>query len=353
MFYIKNIKQEKMESFIGETKKSLMLKAVYNAFADDISKEIYMSRVLFSLSDDRTYMNSVIRSMDVSKYLLEQIENNRGRKLCLYGIGTWGKAILEFFPEIKWTYLVDGNKSGSQINNQEILSLDNIRDKNTLYIVSVLFKYREVKKQLLEKGVDENNIVLLGKYAEKVQYFDLPELKFSSDEVFIDAGGFNGDTANRFDEITGGKYKRIVIFEPSTTQAEFCTENTKLLNNCEVINMGTWSKQTTMSFVEAAEGSRITKQGDTKMIQTVSIDEFLNGEEATFIKMDVEGAELESLHGAEKTIKQYKPKLAISIYHKRMDIFEIPRYLLELNADYKFFLRIYSFTGNDTVLYAI
>lgn len=67
----------------------------------------------------------------------------------------------------------------------------------------------------------------------------------------------------------------------------------------------------------------------------------------------IEGAEYEALLGAKNTIKKYKPKCAISIYHKRCDIWEIPILLLSYNPDYKFYLRTYSFSGNDTVLYAL
>ena len=68
--------------------------------------------------------------------------------------------------------------------------------------------------------------------------------------------------------------------------------------------------------------------------------------------MDIEGSEVKALEGAKNLICEYKPKLAISIYHQRKDIWEIPILLLKYNPDYKFYLRVYSFTGNDTVLYA-
>lgn len=85
----------------------------------------------------------------------------------------------------------------------------------------------------------------------------------------------------------------------------------------------------------------------------VAVDDIIEDHEATFIKMDIEGAELNALIGAEKTIRKSRPKLAISVYHKRRDIWEIPMLLLKYNPDYRFYLRCYSFTGNDTVLYAI
>ncbi len=79
----------------------------------------------------------------------------------------------------------------------------------------------------------------------------------------------------------------------------------------------------------------------------------MGGERATFIKLDVEGAELETLKGAERTIKEYKPRLAISIYHKPSDIYEIPELLMEYRSDYKFYIRHYTSYVWETVLYAI
>jgi len=127
-----------------------------------------------------------------------------------------------------------------------------------------------------------------------------------------------------------------------------------LQDKCNVIEKGCWSENTQIGFDCAGEGSSIVENSAcTSVIETTSIDEILDGGEATYIKMDIEGAEYEALLGAKNTIKKYKPKCAISIYHKRCDIWEIPILLLSYNPDYKFYLRTYSFSGNDTVLYAL
>ena len=74
----------------------------------------------------------------------------------------------------------------------------------------------------------------------------------------------------------------------------------------------------------------------------------------SFIKFDIEGAELEALKGMKKLIQKFKPNLAISIYHGKNDIFEIPYYLIKnYNKYYKFKIKHYSFGHNETVMYAI
>lgn len=96
--------------------------------------------------------------------------------------------------------------------------------------------------------------------------------------------------------------------------------------------------------------SKISNEGNT-VVDTDTIDNVLDGRSVTFIKMDIEGAEYRALLGAEKTIKKYHPRMALSVYHKPQDIIEIPTLLLEYNDSYRFALRQYSSLADETVLY--
>ena len=69
--------------------------------------------------------------------------------------------------------------------------------------------------------------------------------------------------------------------------------------------------------------------------------------------MDIEGAEKQALFGSKQVIKQNHPKLAISVYHRFDDIFEIPELILSFNPDYKLYLRHYCINPAETILYAI
>ena len=68
--------------------------------------------------------------------------------------------------------------------------------------------------------------------------------------------------------------------------------------------------------------------------------------------MDIEGAESEALKGAENLIKQSDMDLAICLYHKPRDIFEIPK-LISAFGSYSYYLRLYGCHGMDLVMYAI
>lgn len=101
-------------------------------------------------------------------------------------------------------------------------------------------------------------------------------------------------------------------------------------------------------------GSSIICDDGEVSISAVTIDETIRkGDKVTFIKMDVEGAELESLKGAKEIIIRDKPKLAISIYHKPEDMAAIPLYIKRLVPKYKFYIRHHSNGSSETVLYAI
>lgn len=83
------------------------------------------------------------------------------------------------------------------------------------------------------------------------------------------------------------------------------------------------------------------------------IDEIVGNDRVSFIKMDIEGAELKALEGAKETILRNAPKLAICIYHKYEDICEIGNYVLKLNPNYKLYIRHYTTCMWETVLYAV
>ena len=94
---------------------------------------------------------------------------------------------------------------------------------------------------------------------------------------------------------------------------------------------------------------------DKMRFRTESIDHLVASgriEKVDFIKMDIEAAELNALKGAEQTIRRFKPKLAITVYHSIKDFWEIPEWLDRLGLGYKFYLRHFTIHAEETVLFA-
>ena len=93
--------------------------------------------------------------------------------------------------------------------------------------------------------------------------------------------------------------------------------------------------------------------GGRSVVQGRSVDSVLQGAPVTFIKLDIEGAEIDALKGAKESIKKWKPRLAICIYHKPEDPIEIPLYIHGLVPEYRMYIRHYSTCKAETVLYCV
>ena len=107
-------------------------------------------------------------------------------------------------------------------------------------------------------------------------------------------------------------------------------------------------------FGTAEEGKSAVKReaAGENVIQCVSLDTMLAGEMPTFIKMDIEGMEIDALRGAENLIRMHHPQLAICVYHDMSHIWRIPLLLREFYSGYRFYLRNYQYMGLETVVYA-
>uniref|UniRef100_UPI0025DD2048 FkbM family methyltransferase n=1 Tax=uncultured Succinivibrio sp. TaxID=540749 RepID=UPI0025DD2048 len=127
------------------------------------------------------------------------------------------------------------------------------------------------------------------------------------------------------------------------------------IDNVEPINVATGSETGEIGFHSTENMNSIVVKGEVsnsdKLVKIVKLDDYFS-ESPTLIKMDIEGAELDSLKGASEIISKLKPKLAICIYHLPLDFYEIPKYLKALVPEYKFKIRQHEDLFWETVLYA-
>lgn len=190
------------------------------------------------------------------------------------------------------------------------------------------------------------------------QYFPKDIIKLTDHEVFVDCGACRGDTYRRFRRETGRKYRKVICFETDQLNINYLHKTGDKDSSLVVIPKGAWSKETTLYFEPLGTkgtGHVVEKKGLKGLIEVpvCAIDSIEACKNATYIKMDIEGAEWEALHGAEETIKRNRPKLAICIYHNNEDYVRIIRYVHELNPNYHFYVRHHSTNTSETVLYAV
>lgn len=172
---------------------------------------------------------------------------------------------------------------------------------------------------------------------------------------YCDLGAYNGDTVRELLK-RNPSVRDIYALEPDIRSfgklTAFCEENGI---GAHLYNAGAWSSSGKTAF--AAHGSRssgMNANGRTVETALVTLDSVLDGRTADYIKYDVEGAEYEALSGSAETIKNYKPDMCVSLYHRSEDLLRLPLLISGLNPDYKFFLRRFKYIPAwDLNLYCI
>ena len=172
----------------------------------------------------------------------------------------------------------------------------------------------------------------------------------------IDAGACKGENLKPFLD-AGIDFETYYAFEPdpSNLLALKGVLADLGLGGVEIIPSAVWSRIEQLSFSDSGDGSSGLNENATTKVQAIDIDSFLIGrDEVNFIKMDIEGAEKEALLGASKTLINSLPHLAISVYHKPCDLWELGLLIESIVPKrYNFHLRMYGHQTFDTILYAI
>jgi len=170
-------------------------------------------------------------------------------------------------------------------------------------------------------------------------------------DVFVDCGGFDGDTTKDFIKYNEN-YEKVYYFEPSPINMAKSKENLKAYKNVNYYQKGTYSHNATFNFSGNDGSSAAISETGENSIEVVPLDGLIEGENI-FIKMDIEGAEIDTILGAKELIKNKKPALAICVYHEQNHFWKVPELISEIRNDYKIYLRHYSEGDLETVMYFI
>lgn len=159
-----------------------------------------------------------------------------------------------------------------------------------------------------------------------------------SDEAYLDLGAYRGDTVDELLRYSGGSYGSITALEPDKKTFAKLKTHLSGMKNITLLQKAIAAREGIVGFNGAAgRQSAISDKGIPT--EATSIDSLSREQRFTYIKMDVEGGELEALKGAKETLKRDRPRLNIALYHRSEDIFTLPLAVKELNPDYEFHLR--------------
>lgn len=169
---------------------------------------------------------------------------------------------------------------------------------------------------------------------------------------FVDGGAYNGDTYLELCSVAD--VTTAYLFEPDSANFVQLSRNVGQAGpTVQCLPLGLADSYRILSFnAGSGEGAAISENG-TAHIAVAALDDVLSGCTVDFIKLDVEGAELQALEGARKLIQRSRPVLALSLYHCPQDLWELPLALSSLCEDYHFYVRQHYFNSFDSVLYAV
>ena len=340
------------------------LKTFYERLQDEESRRIFSARLMYFLDGNEEHLWKMIDDIWQKGIFVPEVgeliaQQKSGKEIVLYGAGTLGAAAKTFFERhgLKVSLFCDKNaaKQQSGFMGVPVISLSDLINNHSTYVVVLTASQvyaNEIKRELAANGNTAKVFDFFVHY-EFQGYFEHDFLKPVANEIYLDCGVLNGSDIRAFMGFSGQNHTKIYGFEPDAGSYKRALENLHGIPGVELINKGVWSSAATLSFSQQSDGVSHISDGGLAKITVTTIDETVGTENVTFIKMDVEGAELEALKGATQTLTRCKPRLAISIYHKPEDILEVSLYIHALVPDYKYYLRHHEVGTSGIVLFAL
>jgi FkbM family methyltransferase len=352
--------------------------AVRNRLQDDPSREIFDILLEFlRTGNDAAFQEHISNplldacGLDHKVSELRKLQES-GIQLIQWGLGSFGQLLLTLLLRhyrITPDYICDRNASKEtnfSLNHKfgrerriPIIVPDELfaSHRNAAVICGSTQYDQEMRAELLKHDFPENRIFhqLTGELKRDDDYFCREFLTPVPDEIYIDCGVLDCGSVKNFIAFSNEAYKKIYAFEPDVGSFNKCLDIVARdsIKRLELLNNACWSERCTISFDTRGDGGSAVSESGSHQIKAVAIDDVVDDDNVTFIKMDIEGAELEALKGAAKTITRCKPRMAICVYHKPGDIIEIPSYVLSLVPSYKLYLCHDSYLMSETVMYFI
>ncbi len=178
---------------------------------------------------------------------------------------------------------------------------------------------------------------------EHEQYFPDDLYELGAEETFVNCGAVDGDTIRRFFARTGPAFSGVLALEPDAANYRKLADYIAALppEVAGKVQIRPWAAAAANGrarFTSAGTSSAITADGAAE-VECVTLDGAMPRLSPTYIKMDIEGAEINALSGARRLIQDHLPFLAITVYHKQNDLWRIPLLIRSFSPQYRLFLR--------------
>lgn len=296
--------------------------------------------------------NNLIINYNIKKviYVINNILNDdRSKNLYLSAISLWISKYKGLFISLYYDHIWKYYDKLEAAKVDTFITVDN--EKLFLYDLSKI-NFANIKIYYSQFGIFSNYFLEQYAYCNKI--------KAQNGDFVIDCGACYGDSAIYFANNVGENGK-VFAFEFVDKNIEIFNKNIALnphLNNIHLIqNPVSNISNEKVSFSGSGGAAKVEKiSNNNKTYKTISIDDFVKQNKLTrldFIKMDIEGSELNALKGAKQTLQKFNPKIAICLYHSYSDYYEIPIFLKDLLPHYEFYFDHFTLNCYESVLFGI
>lgn len=179
------------------------------------------------------------------------------------------------------------------------------------------------------------------------------------DLVFVDGGAFDGDSVRACLSHTGGRFDRIMAFEPdpdnfAALQRFVASLDPATSRRVTAVNAGLGARAGRLRFRASGDMAAALRPDGDRDVDVVALQDVVPADASSiYIKLDVEGAEQDALEGAAELLARARPRLAISVYHRPGDLWRLPLHVHGLDLGYRFYLRTHGHDGTDVVCYTV
>lgn len=163
-------------------------------------------------------------------------------------------------------------------------------------------------------------------------YYLIPETMLTGDDIAVDCGAAEG----LFSLIASSICKRCYCIEPAPSFQPFLRKTFAGIDNVEIVPSLVSDFIGETHIEDAGINSKETRDISAPAIPVTTLDALFFDRDLpfTYLKADVEGAEMRLLEGAKKSIRKFRPRIAITTYHEVMHADQITGFLHDIHPDY-------------------
>nr|WP_297705480.1 FkbM family methyltransferase [uncultured Butyrivibrio sp.] len=335
------------------------LREIYEKIQDEESKHIFDMLLSYAITRNDVIFLDELRKMNKEWTISSRDEFSNmygGQKIVIYGAGAYGRMTKLILEQAGYSiYAFCGRDNNRVLDGIPVIKLEELiaDDEDYYYVLASRVYWKDMYEQLGTYYKFNHSNIFIPRTGAIIatcgeQYLDCTQCSLEDGDFIVDCGMCEGETIVEMAKKCN--YSKIIGIEANEYAYNKAKMNLRDYQNVELYMCAAWNQNGRQRFSADGLSSKIENGDD--YIETKKIDSILDGRRASFIKMDIEGAERNALEGARETIMKYHPKLAICIYHQVDDFVEIPRIILAIDNSYRFCFRHYNSNMWESVVYA-